>query len=305
MKYPITILYAFIFIVNSSDIFGQLTILSGPKQASQYSFTQDIKVMVDPKLDFDITNKSTKGASDNFKAITDPNTPYKLAIIPSDYLMYMQAQDKRLNTQNTNNLKVVVPLSDQQIHLVTKASKGFKELRDLHGKVVAIGTPNQGTYLTANFIKDRSGVQWISKNMHFDDAYEALSEDEIDAFFIVSTAPIDKLNVNPSAMAASDKLALIPFDNSIEWDEYYKADELTHADYKWIDTDAPVATYSIRGLLVVNEAKLSDAERRDVEELRVGIIGQIEQLKERGHPDWKNTDLKDWKDSDWPLFKYN
>ena len=153
---------------------GQLTILSGSNDATQYRFVQDIATIVAPSLDFKIVNKETNGASSNLEQLMNPESPYKVAIVQSDYLYYMQAQDMRLNTEKMKSVKVIVPLGHQQIHLVTKASKGYKGLKDLEKKVVAIGSVEQGTYRTAFLMKERSEVPWIAKNTNFEDCFGAL-----------------------------------------------------------------------------------------------------------------------------------
>lgn len=95
------ILSLLVAVVISSGTFAQLTILSGIKQATQYNIGQDISTIVAKGLDYDVYNKETKGAMDSFNALTDPNSKFNLAIIPSDLLYYMQAQDMRLNTEKT------------------------------------------------------------------------------------------------------------------------------------------------------------------------------------------------------------
>lgn len=288
-------------VLISSTAFSQLTILSGTKQATQYNIGQDISTIVAKGLDYEVSNKETKGAMDSFNALVDPNSQYKLAIIPSDLLYYMQAQDMRLNTEKTKNLKIVTPLEYQQIHLVTKASNNIHSLQDLHGKKVAIGTSEQSTHLTASLIKDYTGIEWITKKMHFNDSYQALSNGDIDAFFVVSAAPIEKLDINPQGMSATDKLVLVPLTDMSDWAEHYKPDVITKAEYSWLDGD--VATYSVRGLLVVNESKLTEMQRNDVKELRMAIIAKYDLLKENGHPIWKEINLKDWDEAAWPVFK--
>ena len=238
---------------------------------------------------------------DSFNALTDPNSKFNLAIIPSDLLYYMQAQDMRLNTEKTKNLKVLVPLEYQQIHLVTKASENINSLRDLHGKNVAIGSSNQSTHLTASLIKDYTGIEWISNKMPFDESYEALSKGDIDAFFVVSAAPIQKLDINPQGMSATDKLILVPLTDMSDWAEHYKLDSITTAEYKWLDHN--VATYSVQGLLVVNESKLDEMERNDVKELRMALIAKYDLLKQNGNPIWTRINLKNWDPKAWPVFE--
>ena len=276
-----------------------MTILSGSKQATQYRYVEDIANIVGPFLDFKIVNQETKGSSDNFNLLIEPDNFHKLAIIQADYLYYMQTHDMILNTEKTKNLKVLVPLGYEQIHLVTKASKGYKGLKDLDKKVVAIGSSDQGTYTTANLIKDRSRVFWSSRNIHFDDCLSALNTDKIDAFFIVSSAPIAKLDLNPQTIV--DKFVLIPLEDFNEWARYYKKDIISKDAYKWIDSDVP--TFSVGAVLVVNESKLSAEERNNVLKLKTAIQSKFEELKISGHPTWKQVNLADWNESDWPLYK--
>ncbi|MBK6482232.1 MAG: hypothetical protein IPG01_03650 [Chitinophagaceae bacterium] len=277
----------------------QLTILSGSKNATQYRFVEDIVTIAGPTLDFKIVNKETRGVASNFAELSDPKSPHKLAIIQADFLYYMQAQDMRLKTEKTKNLKVVLPLGDQQIHLVTKASNGYTGLRDLNNKNVAIGSEEQGTFRTAMLIRERSKVEWSPMNTHLDDCLGALSLSKINAFFIVSSAPIKQLDLNPQSMV--DKLVLIPLEDFNDWAKYYKRDTIYKSDYKWLDQDIP--TYGVPTLLVVNESKLTDEERISVGKLKTAIETSYEDLKVKGHPEWKKVNLTEWSESDWPAFK--
>jgi TRAP transporter TAXI family solute receptor len=299
MKRKRNLLVALMILAFSAGSFGQMTILSGSKQATQYRCVEDIATIVAPSLDFKIVNKETKGSSDNADRLMDPKSLDKLAIIQADYLNYLKTQDMRLNTEKTKNLKVLVPLGYEQIHLVTKASKGYKGLADLEKKVVAIGSADQGTYRTAFLIMERSKVTWIPKNTHFDDCFRALNNDDIDAFFIVSSAPIQKLDINPQSMV--EKLALVPLVNFNDWANYYKPDTIHKAEYKWLEQDIP--TYSVPAVLVVNESKLTAEDRTNVLNLKSVLQGELEDLKANGHSSWKQVKLMDWNESDWPSFK--
>jgi len=299
MKHKKSFLLSLMLLAFSSVVFGQLTILSGSKQATQYRFAEDIKNFVAPSLDFKVVNKETNGSSDNFNQLIDPNNLYKLAVIQLDYLFYMQTHDMIMNTEKTKNLKILVPLGNEQIHLVTKASKGYKGLQELEGKVVSIGSSDQGTYTTASLIKDRSRVFWTSRNIHFDGCLAALNTNEIDAFFIVSSAPIAKLDLNPQSMV--DKLVLVPLEDFGEWAKYYMPDTIQKTDYRWLEQNVP--TFSVGAVLVVNESKLSAGDRDNVLKLKTAIQSKFEDLKTSGHPTWKQVNLMDWNESDWPLYK--
>lgn len=294
-----SLLLSLMLLAFSSVVFGQMTILSGSKQATQYRFAEDIATIVAPSLDFKVVNKETNGSSDNFNQLIDPNNLYKLAIMQLDYLFYMQTHDMIMNTEKTKNLKVLIPLGFEQIHLVSKSSKGLKGLHDLDKKVVAIGSSEQGTYTTASLIKDRSRIFWTSRNIHFDECLSALNTNEIDAFFIVSSAPVAKLDLNPQSMV--DKLVLVPLEDFGEWAKYYMPDTIRKTDYRWLEQNIP--TFSVGAVLVVNESKLSAGDRENVLKLKTAIQSKFEDLKTSGHPTWKQVNLIDWNESDWPLYK--
>lgn len=277
----------------------ELVILSGSKHATQYRFVEDIVNIVSPSLNLKLVNKESKGAADNFNELSDPKSPYKIAIMQADYLYFMQTQDMRLNEEKTKNLRVLLPLGTQQIHLITKADRGIVGLKDIAGRKVGVGTLDQGTYRTALLIKDHSKVDFIPINKPFEECYKALTVDEISAFFIVSSAPVEMLDLNPQAM--SIKLALVHLDNVNDWARYHKQDTIRQSDYKWLDHDVP--TFSVASVIVVNESKLTDAERNAVLELKSGIESKFEQLKANGHPEWKLVNLSEWSDSDWPQLK--
>jgi TRAP-type uncharacterized transport system substrate-binding protein len=148
-------------------------------------------------------------------------------------------------------------------------------------------------------MKEKTGVEWTSRNIYFEDALNELNMDRIQAFFIVSSAPIEKLDVNPQAM--TDELALVPLDNYKDWAKYYDRDTIYAKDYKWLNVDVP--TYSVKTLLVVNEAKLSEDDKNMVNRLKLAIMNKYGEFKKSGHPKWKEVKFNDWSDSDWPMFK--
>ncbi len=203
------------------------------------------------------------------------------------------------NTSRTKDIKVVLPLANEEIHLITRKSTGLTRLDELEKKVVAIGDKNQGTYATASLIKSKSGIFWSSRNIHFDQAFKELYMNRLDAFFFVGSAPIEKLNVNPQVMV--DELALIELNNINDWAKYYTPDTIYTTDYKWLEADVP--TYSVRTVLVVNEAKLTKEDRIALSRLVSGIQNQFDVLKAEGHPKWKEVKLGDWDEAMWPMYK--
>ena len=114
--------------------FAQLTILSGPEYGSYHRFIEDINNVLKTDISDAVINKTSSGAVNNFRQITDPDSPYKIAMMQSDYLYYMKAKDAKDNTQITDNLFVLLPIASEEIHFVTLESKGYTGLKSLPKK---------------------------------------------------------------------------------------------------------------------------------------------------------------------------
>lgn len=288
-----------VLVAFSSVAFAQLTILSGPEQASYNRFAQDIVRVVGSDLSTPITSEISTGAVFNYDQLIDPNSPYKIAFVQADYLFYKQAQDNLDNTEISKQIKVVLPLAHEEIHILVKESSGLAKLQDLEKKSMAIGTKDQGTYYTANMIKNRSEIYWQSRNIHFDQALNELYLDNVNAFMILGAAPIAKLNINPQAMV--NPISFIELEDFNGWAKYYIPDTIYAEDYKWLEKDIP--TFSVKTLLIVNDSKLTDDDRKAITQLKNGILNKIDVLKAEGHPKWKEVDLMDWTDAEWPMFE--
>ena len=149
-------------------------------------------------------------------------------------------------------------------------------------------------------IKDRSEVFWNTRILDFDRALKELYGDKIAAFFVVGTAPLKKLNINPQAMV--EPLTLISPENINDWARYHKSDVISSADYKWLDYDIP--TYSVKNLLVVNAEKLTAEDKVELLKLVTGLKEKLGALQAQGHPAWKHVDFHDWDSSNWPVYNF-
>lgn len=299
MKSKISLFILLMVTFSITSLYSQITILSGPSQASYYEFVEDMEKVLNTDSEKLVINKESSGAAFNFDQLVDPKSPIKVVMMQSDYLYYMESLDFRDNTDKTKSVKVILPLAHEEIHVVTKERLGFTKLQDLDSMTVAIGTKNQGTYATANLIKDRSQTYWRSRNIPFADALKELSMDRAHAFMIVGSAPLPKLNINPQALL--EEISLVELQDYNDWAKYYDHDTIYAKDYKWLEKDVP--TFSVRTVLVVNESKLNDLDRKAISKLVNGIMGKYDVLKAQGHPKWKEVKFDNWDESDWPMYK--
>lgn len=300
MKKYLLFATAFIMVFSGMKSFAQIAVLSGPEQGSYYEFVGDMAGVLNSDTVKLITNTTTEGAAVNLENIADPKSPYKIGLVQEDYLYYMQNQDLIQNTSKLKNIKVVMPLAREEIHLVTLKNSGINGIRDItDSTMIAIGKRSQGTYTTANNIKDKTRIFWMSLPVLYEDALRMLLINQMDAFFVVGSAPLEKLNVNPQALA--EEITLVPLENYNDWAKYYDEDVIAAGIYKWLEEDVP--TFSVQSLLVVNESKLTDEDRELLNEVITGITENLETLRQSGHPKWKEVDLTDWDKSDWPVYE--
>ena len=299
--YSKNILTLFVAIsLSVTTLFGQMIILSGPSQGTYKALVDNIVEVLGNDSTSPFVNVVTEGSGANYRELIDPESPVKIAVIQSDYLYYQQIIDAKNNTEKSGAIKILLPLANEQIHIVTKKNSGLTKLADLKEKIVGCGTQEQGTYATAILIKDKSEVFWNTKILDFDRALKELYGGKIDAFFVVGTSPLKKLNINPQAMV--EPLTLISPENINDWARYHKSDVIRSADYKWLDYDVP--TYSVKNLLVVNEEKLTEEDKIEILKLVSGIKTNLSTLQSTGHPAWMIVDLHDWDSSNWPVYNF-
>jgi uncharacterized protein len=283
----------FLIIALLSWSFGQaycqMIILSGPEKGSYNRFAGDIVKVLGETNSISLINLPTGGSAYNFRQLTDPRSAYKIALIQSDYLNLMEAEDRLNNTGKTVSLKVVFQLAREEIHIVAKKSSGIKRLQDLDKKRVAIGNEDQGSFATGKIIRERSNVNWTTVYSGFDQMVKDLSEGTIDAFITVGSAPVEMLDIDPQVMKGGP--ILLELDDFNGWAKFYENDTVKKSDYKWLDKDIP--TFGVRTLLIVNESKLTEADKKTVASIKSGIIQNLDILKKQGHPKWKEVIIPD------------
>jgi TRAP transporter TAXI family solute receptor len=289
MKFIKNFLPATLLLISSGQVFCQMMILSGPEKGSYTRFVGDMVAVLGANKGIGVANITSGGSAYNFKALTDPATNYKLALIQSDYLNLKLAEDKLNNTDKTSSLRVVMELATEEIHFIAKTGSGLVRLEDLEKKKVGIGSEDQGSFATGNTIRERSKLNWYTYHVGFEEMLKKLSEGDIDAGLIVGSAPVDMLDIDPQVLI--NGITLLELSDFNGWARYYENDTVYRTDYKWLDKDVP--TFGVRTLLVVNESKLTPEEQQTVANIKSGIIENLGQLREQGHPKWKTVIIPD------------
>jgi TRAP transporter TAXI family solute receptor len=243
-----------VIFLSFGQVNGQVTILSGPEKGSYSRFVSDMATVLGEKGGIKIINKLTAGSAYNFKVLTNPSSNDKIALIQSDYLNLMIAEDKLNNTNKAGSLKVVMQLATEEIHIITKKSSGLAKLQDLEKKKLGIGNEDQGSFATAKLIKDRSKINWYTYRVGFEEMLKKLAAGTIDAGLIVGSSPLNMLDIDPQVMVGG--ISLLELDDFNGWAKYYENDTIYRGEYKWLEKNVP--TFGVRTLLIVNESKLTD-----------------------------------------------
>jgi uncharacterized protein len=289
MTFKYFFLAAAMVALAGGQAFCQMTILSGPEKGSYNQFVGDMVNVLGEKNNIKLKNQTTGGSAQNFITLTNPSSSDKMALIQSDYLNLMIAEDKLNNTNKTGSLRVVMPLAAEEIHLIAKKSSGFTNLTDLEKRKVGVGTKDQGSYATGKMIKERSKVEWYAYEVGFNDMLKKISSGYIEAGLIVGSAPVSMLDIDPQVMV--DGISLLTLTDFNGWARFYENDTIHSSDYKWLNHDVP--TFSVRTLLVVNDAKLTANDKRTVDAIKAGIAQNLGYLKANGHPKWNTVLMPD------------
>jgi len=280
----ITIIALIAMTAVNSD--AQIKVLSGLEDGTYFHLATDIAHNSTQPVEV----LTSKGSMDNFKQLMADND-INIAFMQYDVLL----TNKLLNNKLQDEVNVLFPLFlDEEIHLIAKKGSKIKKLKDLKGKKVAIGTPEQGTHVTALTIKEKTGIDWDNVEMGSNEAYEALMRGEIDAYFYVGGMPINSLLDLPDTA----QIQLVNIKDK-RLNDIYRKKKIEKGTYLW--QKKTVKTYAVPTLIVVKIKDMSLETEKQVNKLLDDINNNIKKMQETGHPKWKEVYYRN-QDIDWPYY---
>ena len=157
--------------------------------------------------------QTTIDGAENLRAVSRGDID--LALSQADTLAWAYAGAAAFQGQEPmRNLRMIARLYPANVHLVVKRGSPIKSVPDLKGKKVAIGGEASATAATAKAILSAYGVKWDSVQMRtydFPQITGALEKGEVDAFFMVSGAPVLALE----DLAGRTPISLVPIDGPV------------------------------------------------------------------------------------------
>lgn len=284
-KYLLT---ALIFAGALFTVKAQIKIVSGVMEGSYHRIANDIKERVD---EIDIEVIESGGSTFNYDELIASDASL-ISLMQYDVLIYKNME----NAKETNNIKILLPLDYEEIHLVAYKETGITSLEDLEGKKVAIGSPEQGTNITAKLIKQQTGIEWEDVEIGFNDAFVGLLVGTVDAFFFVGAVPVTKLkDLSPEF---SNLLNLVPIE-SPALDRIYDKTRIRAFSYKWSKEN--INTYAVASVIAVNTKGMTKKQQNNIDKLLIGIRDNMDELKKTGHPKWRRVDFN-YDDFELPVY---
>jgi uncharacterized protein len=266
-------------------------IMTGGPTGTYIQFGRDLASIAEP-CGYTLNVQESAGSLENFLGVRQRrNTQF--GIVQNDVLEYLTtfAADDPDIARAIQGVRIAFPLYNEEVHLL--ATRDIATLEDLAGKRVAIGVQDSGTFLTSSLVLDLAQVAPAERvTINADDSLEALLDGRIDAFFYVAGAPTA---IFQSPQIDGERFHLVPItDPTLE--AVYQTAVIPGGAYPF--QSEPVDVIAVKAVLMTYDyQRRKNAYHREscdaVSALSHLILSRFEQLRETGHPKWKQVDLND------------
>lgn len=179
-----------IFLFPIWGVAEDIVFATGDKTGTYFSISKGIVRAVKknyPELNFLILN--TRGAIENARLIdTDA---CDIALIQNDVAYYFK-KGKEIFRFPSNKMQGIASLYTEPIQIIVRKNSEIEELRDLRGKVVAVGPKESGTEFNTKIFLNAIGINYEDIEERFLDisqAKDSFINNDIDAMFITAGLP--------------------------------------------------------------------------------------------------------------------
>jgi TRAP transporter TAXI family solute receptor len=209
------------------------------------------------------------------------------------------AYDAIQGTGKFNNKKIelrnLLVLYPNRMHVVTVESTGIKTMKDIKGKRISTGSPGSATEVMALRLLEAAGLEkgrdFQSERLSVAESVNAIKDKKIDAFFWVGGLPT--ASVTDLANSPGNKIVMV--DNDVEvaamnkkYGNLYYTDVIPKSMYSGMTKDNKVS--AVANMLVVSSAMPDDQAYKIVK----AIFDNKKELVAT-HAEYENVTVKNQK----------
>lgn len=280
---------------------GGHCIASGNPKLTYFKIASDLADIVSPDAGFSL--KPLDGGSiQNVKRMRWQNG-VKMSIVQSDVMEYYKEEANRglsAAQELIDPLRVILPLYNEEVHVLVKKDSPIKTFGDLKGKRLAIGLQDSGSSMTAHALYQLMfGESLPDAQVLYSDPEEALKalaletgEKSVDAWITVVGQPASIFTaMKPEA---TNLVRLIPFDaqqsnqmNALKGPYYPRT--IKASSYTWMEQDVP--TLAVKAFLITQTYQ-SKQSGQDIRRFTQSLCRNFSKLQQQGHPKWQETKLE-------------
>jgi TRAP transporter TAXI family solute receptor len=272
-----------------------ISLFTGSTKGTYFQFGRDIARIAKP-AGVKVFVRESKGSIDNIRQLSKGDGA--LGIVQSDVMGFLSRSREPEMQRFSRRLRFVFPFYQEEVHLL--AAKSIQSFGDLSGKRVVVGEADSGSWLTGLNLLRMAGVTPASAlYLSPREALAAVLEGRADAMFYVAGKPVrlfaelEGFQQDPKYRAALANVHFVPLEETIMLREYEPA-ELGSADYPWFQGKVP--TIAVQSVLMTLDYEADDsAEAKRIcdalAKLGQAMRGNIEQLRQQGHPKWREVKL--------------
>jgi len=292
-------------------------IVTGGKTGTYFQIGNNLKEFVEPTLEV----RDSRGSWVNVEELSQTKG-VSLAIVQSDvYAAFVYLRDspevpaatRRQYGRLLANLRVFMPLYQEEIHFLVKKDSPFEFIHQIKGARIWMDAEKSGTYLTAlniysKMFNERPVIvaPFINPTVTGDDegtktrrsAMMVLSDPEfykdfpkIDVLVLVGGQPLKLLEANVPA-----NLKLLRFDpahaTAAKVLQDYKKADIQKSSYPSLNiVDAAVPSLSVDSYLITANFQ-SDERNKFITAFADRFCTKFDELQAKGHPKWKSLSWK-------------
>lgn len=244
------------------------------------------------------TAEVTGGSVDNLNLISS-GKPY-LAFTMADAAKDALDGDGKFKGKKVD-LKTLLILYPNRMHVVSVEATGIKSMKDLKGKRISTGSPGSATEVMAFRLLEAAGLDKDKdvkrERLGVSESVNAMKDRKIEAFFWVGGLPTAA--VTDLANSPGMKIALIDHANEVDamnkkYGNLYFKDVIPKATYSGMPEDNQIA--SVANILVAN-GNMTDAQAYNI----VKAIFDNKPELVRTHQEYATLAMKDQKSASTPI----